>query len=588
MKRLQYGSLSMVFLLIGLLSASGSTESVEVAIEKAKAVIMGELMDDHMRLNVVANPTSELCYGAFQHRLKGVDDWGDALVFPLARATHYSDSIDVTGLIKGMSYEYRIGTFHIPDASLLSVTTLNWGEDNTLTYDYEIFQAYDDLVCQNEINFLFGSCQYDGPLLDMLEKSPLILVNIIARNKFLRKIGLFTKLTNLPGYKKTIGRTALGTVIEAFALAEQEGEFIRTDDSEIFRTVIEYCSENAINLRGFIDMGDTYYRDWLNKFAGANNTEEVYALLINALTTAGRYDLQKRMPTFVQIDDHAIKDNYTKDDLVGDNYSPLVDACWRMTDILQRQMRIYDPQTKQIGYRWQEMLLWGLPVFIGDFRSEMRPGISKISTAQQTSLLKFLSKWGNYPKVIVSQVPIGPDVIDADNSDKWGDTGYQSTRMSILSHIYQNKIRNTFWLGGDIHSGLFADIIHTRLSVDNDVLRGFPRVTDEIETRVSMKSIMLAQAIASPFNWPIQFEKLALNTYAPIGSTAVGNFCVVNQSPLVKRNHAGLFKLSQDGSRVEITLLGNDPDNPSGMVALRKNYDLVPYKRVLTKAKTKR
>lgn len=548
-----------------------------IELEKPKAVIMGDVIDDHMRLNVFAKPTSELAYGALQYRLIGEDDWEETKIFPLPRSQYYSDAIDIQDLKPASRYEYRVGTFHIPDQSLLSNITLVWNDQENPNYDYEIFHSYENMIGERDLCFMFGSCQYDGPLLKMLEKSPLALLNVIMKSKVLRKIALFTKITKLPGYRKTIGKTRLGTIIDIFALAEKEGKFFRTDDSRTFRTVIEYCSENGIGLRGFVDMGDTYYRDWLNKYAGAKNTEEVYKLIADAITTSGRYELQKIMPTLVQIDDHALTDNYTKNTLSGEDYTLFMDSCWRMADLVQRQMAIYDPVTKHIGYRWYETQLWGLPVFIGDFRSEMVPGIEKISGAQKTALKGFLSKWGNYPKAIVSQVPIGPDDNSSDGADKWEDEGYQDTRNDILNYLYSNKIKNTFWLGGDIHSGLFADVVHTRKSADRDRVRGFPREIELHETEVSMRNIVLAEAVASPFNWPIQFESMVLDPYKPLGTSDRGSFCIVNQSPLVKRNHAGIFRLLEDGNTVEIVLLGNDPDNPSGVVALRKVYHLEPY-----------
>ncbi len=552
---------------------------VDLHLEKPKAVIMGEIGEDRIRFNVCATPNSELCYGALQYRLSGEEAWGNTITFPLPRTQHYSDAIDIKGLTAESKYEYRIGTFHIPDQSVLSAVNLIWNDQNNPNYEQSEFYSYENVMGKKDLYFLFGSCQYDGPLLDKLEKSPLALLNLLMKIKPLRDIGFFTKLTKLPGYKSKISNTQLGIVIDLLALAEQEGAFFRTDDGEIFRTFQKYAQKNNIQLRGFMDMGDTYYRDWLNKYAGARNTEEVYELIVDALTTSGRYEIQKSVPTLVQIDDHAIKDNFTRNDLTGQNYSLFNDACWRMTDTVQRQMKIYDPITKQIGYRWSETNLWGLPVFIGDFRSEMIPSVAKISTAQQTALEGFLSKWGNYPKVILSQMPIGPDDTSKDTSDKWGDSGYQITRNKILNYLYGNKIKNTFWLGGDIHSGLFADVVHTRQAIEHNKLRGFPRVTEATQSEVDMKDIVLAEAIASPFNWPIQFESMILDPFIPLGTSDKGHFCVVNQSPLVKKNHAGIFKLSDDGTKVEISLLTNSPDNPSGEVALKKVYQLVPYER---------
>ncbi|WP_010297946.1 alkaline phosphatase D family protein [Candidatus Odyssella thessalonicensis] len=551
-----------------------------ITLEKPKAVIMGEVSENKIRLNVLANPASEPTFGVLQYGPLE-EEWEDTIVFPLPRSQHFSEAVDIKDLIPGCQYEYRIGTFHIPDNSLLSRITFAWEEeeDGKPKYDHALFQAYENMVGKRDVAFLFGSCQYDGPLLDKLEKSPLGLLNLLMKSKCLRKIGFFSKLSKLPGFKKKLTDTKLGILVEMLVLAEKEGEFFRTDDSEIFKTVEKFSSCNNIALRGFIDMGDTYYRDWLNKYAGAKGTEEIYELLCDALTAEGRYEFQKTMPTYVQIDDHAVKDNFTKKDLEGENYNSLTNACWTLADILQRQMSTYDPISGHIGYRWTETRLWGLPVFIGDFRSEMMPGVEKISKAQMAALKNFLLMWGDHPKVIVSQVPIGPDDKSGDGSDKWGDEGYQSSRNDILNTLYTHKIKNTFWLGGDIHSGLFADIVHTKKEKPEaqDKLWKFPRITDAKESDVNMKRVLLAQAVASPFNWPIQFESMILDPYKPLGTSDKGSFCIVNQSSLVKQNHAGIFKLSATGDTVEITLLGNNPDNKAGEVALRKIYHLAPY-----------
>lgn len=551
----------------------------EVSIEKPLAVVMGPVMPSTIRFSVVAQPKATLAYGAIQYRIIGEDVWSTQK-FPISRAVNTADSVDISGLEDGQKYECRIGIFYVDDESNVDGVNLSWldplNRNHALDCYYEIIPSYRNLVGQDSFALIFGSCQYDGPLLEYLRKSPLRLVDAYTSQSLLRKLALASKLRRLPGYGKIFNGSCVDSLLTIVSLAETEGKFIRTDDGETFRTVIEFAAANNLKMRGLIDMGDTYYRDWLNKYAGAETAEAVYHLLVDALTTSGRHELQGMMPTIVQVDDHAWRDNFNRDDLNRD-YTDFTDICWRLADLLQRQHPTYNPLTKNIGYRWFETQFYGLPAFVCDFRSEARAGVEKISAAQFAGLSAFIKKWGNYPKIIVSQIPIGPDKIGEPDADKWGDDGYLKTRTDILTFLKEKKVKNTFWLGGDIHAGMLNEVVWSTNTTGEGKLRGFFREEEFPKLIIDMKHVILAQAVASPFNWPIQFENFDLDTRAPLAITKTGYFGVVNQSTLVKRNHAGLFRLSADGKQVVIQILGNDPDHSSGTIVLERTYNLCPY-----------
>jgi hypothetical protein len=548
----------------------------QYTVDAPMAVIMGPVTQDGVRFSVMAKPNYQLAMGVIQYRVAGTDDWSATQVFPLARAKNYVDVTDLTDLRSATKYEYRCGVFYISDQSELSNATLSWAPLTEATYVYETFYSYSNLVGSEAFALVFGSCQYDGPLLDCLENSPLSIINWYTKRSIFRKLGLASKILTIPGLKNTIGGSVVGNLLTMFSLAEQEGEFIRTDDSQIFRTVIEFIVQQALRNRGFIDMGDTYYRDWLNKYAGAYTAEEVQQLIVDAVTTPGRSELQRIVPTTVLIDDHAIADNFTGADL-RDGYTQLDDTCWRLADLVQRQSPIYDSVSGHIGYRWYETEYYGLPAFVGDFRSEAFPNKEKISQRQLQAIKAFIKKWGKHPKLLISQIPIGPDQKGEEDSDKWGNDLYKETRTAILDSCATPGVANTFWLGGDIHAGMFNEIVTTKRDPQSLRLRHFNRIESYPKLVVDMTNVVLAQAVASPFNWPIQFESLALDPMKPLGTSGQKSYCIVNQSDLIRQNHAGILRMSADGHSMTAQLIGPDPDNAAGRILLERTYMLVPY-----------
>jgi hypothetical protein len=493
-----------------LMVSVGLSRAMDYVIEEPLTTIMGDVTPEGVRISVMAKPSSRLAMGAIQYRVAGEDAWSQAQIFPLARAQNYVNATDLKRLVLSAKYEYRCGVFYISDQSELASANLSWSQLEQPTYVYETFHSYSNLVGNDAFALVFGSCQYDGPLLDCLEKSPLSVINWYTKRGTLRKLGLASKILRLPGLKKIVDGSVVGNVLVILSLAEKEGEFFRTDDSQTFRTVIEFVVQQSLKLRGFIDMGDTYYRDWLNKYAGAETAEEVYQLIVDALTTVGRAELQRIIPTTVLIDDHAIKDNFTGADL-RDKYTQFDDTCWRLADLAQRQSPIYDPTTGNIGYRWYETEYYGLPAFVGDFRSEAFPGAAKISQQQLRAIQAFIAKWGKHPKLLISQIPIGPDKKGQPDTDKWGADRYEETRIAILDACAAKGVANTFWFGGDIHAGMLNEVVRTQKDPQKDTLRSFRRSESYPKLVVDMTNVVLAQAVASPFNWPIQFESLVLD-----------------------------------------------------------------------------
>jgi len=98
--------------------------------------------------------------------------------------------------------------------------------------------------------------------------------------------------------------------------------------------------------------------------------------------------------------------------------------------------------------------------FIMDVRTERNLKMKyMIDQIQQEALLEWLEKNPDAPKFIGTSVPFFPDSFKENDSteldtDKW--SGFTTQRNTILDFIFQKKIKNIFFLSGDVHASFYS------------------------------------------------------------------------------------------------------------------------------------
>ncbi len=218
-------------------------------------------------------------------------------------------------------------------------------------------------------------------------------------------------------------------------------------------------------------VGDQIYADDLRGLFPDRTPEDFFKRYRDVFGQQHVRAMMSSLPTYMILDDHEIRDNWTSDDRAANPhlYAAALHA-------YQSYQMVHGPAFTPKGQRnrsevpnklWFDFESGSSAFFVLDTRTE-RTRLSvppeMISRAQMDSLKIWLNAARNRkkPKFVVSSVPMLPDGHQL-NEDKW--QGFDQQRRELLDFIRDRNIRQVVFLSGDIHCSLSAQL---KCSKDDD------------------------------------------------------------------------------------------------------------------------
>jgi alkaline phosphatase D len=199
----------------------------------------------------------------------------------------------------------------------------------------------------------------------------------------------------------------------------------------------------------FCHLGDMSYND------GAETTQEFRAKWHRTFKTPGYGELYASTGLYAVWDDHEYTDN-----------NGLYDKPASFFDIARKAYFEHVAQDPSNNMRLWRSYKWGdtAEFFLVDGRTERRVETYRtdnaiyLSDAQFNWLMDGIKKSPCHFKIILNSVPIidFPDLWDAVEYDRW--EGYKTQRKKLFEMISQEKIRNVWFLSGDLHVGTVARV----------------------------------------------------------------------------------------------------------------------------------
>ena len=172
-----------------------------------------------------------------------------------------------------------------------------------------------------------------------------------------------------------------------------------------------------------------------------------------------------RVPTYMILDDHEIKDGWTMDMRPGREmlYGAAM-AAYQSYQVVHGPA--YDPSGPPDLARtptryWYSYEIGPARFFVLDTRNERYLSLAGadpqiISPTQMSALLQWLvDAPPEAPKFVVSSVPVFPDD-RSQISDKW--SGFPKQRRQLLEQIRSRGIRKVVFLSGDVHCSGWAEL----------------------------------------------------------------------------------------------------------------------------------
>ncbi|MCG7375264.1 alkaline phosphatase family protein [Pseudomonas luteola] len=369
------------------------------------------------------NDTGKYCYGAID--LYSISSQGpqhlNSYFFHLKDYYDFTGALSINGLMSDTKYELHCGTqyFNKNNTPQLNIP-LSHPINTNGKYVSTTFRTARESNNNDKLRFAFGSCRYfywDNLIHSDAEKGDKTFKSILSHH---------------------------------------------TDESPLDLVLM---------------LGDQVYADPLNIFLQYENLPKLFELYQNSFSLPNIRKLMSQVSTYMILDDHEIKNNWSKDQMNKANQGLYTNAM----SAYSSYQHLHNPDTPN-GQYWYTFKRGSFPFFVMDTRTQRINEPKGISTKTMLGReqLNYFLEWLHQNKespylFAATSVPFFPDTKNED--DKWA--SFVEERSIILEFIRLEKIYNLIFLCGDVHNSSFA-----RMSCYQD------------------PSFKLISLVSSPFYWP--------------------------------------------------------------------------------------
>lgn len=223
-----------------------------------------------------------------------------------------------------------------------------------------------------------------------------------------------------------------------------------------FKSIRALHDQDAIDFT--LMVGDQCYADPLNVVKRASTREEFYARYRKTFDQPHFQDLLSRVPNYMVLDDHEIRNDWSKDKLDdGEGLDGVFEAAMNAYFSYQH---LKNPSTPR-GQYWYTFDHGRFPFFVMDTRTQriVKPQYGQQKTIlgreQLNALLEWLHQNRRAPmKFLATSVPFFPDT--KKGTDKWAE--FELERSTVLEFLRVERIRNVVFLSGDVHNTSFSSM----------------------------------------------------------------------------------------------------------------------------------
>ncbi len=244
--------------------------------------------------------------------------------------------------------------------------------------------------------------------------------------------------------------------LSRFGLFDNRGD-------KTFRAVLENTQKNPIDC--MLMLGDQIYGDDLNFIAPSTRRSQFLKKYRRAFRQDHLRKLMSTVPTYMVLDDHEIRDNWSRDMMQDsaenrDIYEAAMGAYHSYQVVHGPAFQFSKNKREDLTPRryWYAFDCGRSSFFVLDTRTERSEAENRMISEEQMQAFKgWMTKKSNKVKFVGTSVPFFPDKKNkALDGDKW--SAFPQQRQEILEHIRKNKVQPIIFLTGDIHAAGWATV----------------------------------------------------------------------------------------------------------------------------------
>jgi alkaline phosphatase D len=233
----------------------------------------------------------------------------------------------------------------------------------------------------------------------------------------------------------------------------------------IFASISNLVEHANPPISAMLMTGDQIYVDDLNIVAPDRELKEILHKYRVAFTQPNIAKLMSGLPTYMILDDHEIEDNWPakrnkSDDLLYTNAIKAYEL-YQASHSPAQQLSGSGQTKKKLDKYWYQFTEGDIEWFITDSRT--RRNLSEVDrrvldVEQEQALCQWLIHSPARVKFVVTSVMFYPD------RKRLGDDAWQAfpeQRLRLLETIRTHRIKNVFFVSGDVHGSLTSRLTHS-------------------------------------------------------------------------------------------------------------------------------
>lgn len=240
------------------------------------------------------------------------------------------------------------------------------------------------------------------------------------------------------------------------------GEIFDDRGDKAFRSILGQHRKKAID--GLVMMGDQIYADDLAFIAPDTKLTQFLRRYRTVFSQEHVQALMARVPTYMILDDHEIEDNWpaSADHEDWVTLYPHAIHAYQIYQCSHSPLFYVDKDGRINGSLekfWYHFSDGCLDWFVMDTRTERQlteKHHRMVSPGQLDALLQWLNDGSDRVKMIVTSVPMMPDM-DTDDADKWG--AFPTQREAILDAVAAMPNPRVVFVSGDVHCSFAAALL---------------------------------------------------------------------------------------------------------------------------------
>ncbi|HKX54923.1 MAG TPA: alkaline phosphatase D family protein, partial [Xanthomonadales bacterium] len=233
----------------------------------------------------------------------------------------------------------------------------------------------------------------------------------------------------------------------------------------VFASISRLVEQANPPVSALVMTGDQIYVDDLNIIAPDRELKEILHKYRVAFSQINIARLMSNLPTYMILDDHEIEDNWPANKSKSDEY--LYANAIRAYELYQASHSPVHALTddgltnKRLDKYWYQFTEGDIEWFVTDSRTRRNLSATDrriLDAAQEQALCDWLIHSPARVKFVVTSVMFYPDRKRTDD-DAW--QAFPEQRLRLLETIRTHRIKNVFFISGDVHGSLTSRLSHS-------------------------------------------------------------------------------------------------------------------------------